>query len=142
LARQKSEEPKSYLEPGGRYPFGPFRPETPGHVLAAALFALNLHAWMRGQLSSFGQEPSWIIQDRSMATFVRKFEISHAVISRIRTGSGYPDMLTISRLEELTRAELWGSFIDRQDHLDGLYVPSKNFLIPPGVLPLADELED
>jgi hypothetical protein len=142
MARQKSAEPRTYLRPGGVYPFGPFVPETPSHVLASAVFALNLRGWMRGQLSSFGKEPSWIVQDRSLSTFVQKFEISHAVISRIRTGAGYPDMLTVARLEELTKAELWGSYRDWFDLLEDSYHPSKGFAVPVDVVPLDQELPD
>lgn len=140
MPRQKSAEPRSYLTPGGVYPFGPFVPETPSHVLAAAVFALNLHAWMRGQLSSFGKEPSWIVEDRKMATFVKKFGISHAVISRIRTGTGYPDLLTVARLEELTKAELWGTYRDRLAHLDGEYSPSKQYPVPAEIIPIDADL--
>jgi hypothetical protein len=125
MPRKQIGAPRSYVVDGGTYPEGPFRPETPDSVLAAALFSFNLKAWMQGALSSFGSEPSWIQQEKNVAQFEKKFGITHAVMSRIMTGSGYGDMGTVAKIEAMTRADLWGNYSERIQLLDGEYDPSR-----------------
>ena len=125
MARQKTAEPRSFLKNGGQYPFGPFEAGTPSYALAAAVFASNVIAYMDGSLSILGQEPSWIEQDRNMASLVKKAEIGQAVLSRILSGVGYPDLATIAKLEDFCQADLWGNHQERHKLASGRYDPSR-----------------
>lgn len=127
MSRQKSPEPRSFVI-DGKYPLGPFAPDTPIYALAAALFTANLKAYMNGSLSIYGDEPSGIEQDPNMFSLVKKAEIGRAVLSRILNGVSYPDMTTVARLEAYTSADLWGTDLERRQLAAGTYNPSQRSL--------------
>jgi hypothetical protein len=123
MPRQKSPEPRTFIEEGGRYPFGPFKPETPAYALAAAVFSANLMGYMDGALEIEGEGIDPFIRE-SQATLSKKAEISQAVLSRIMTGAAYPDLNSIARLEEYVGLQLWGKLSDRKLVLAGSYRPT------------------
>lgn len=123
MPRQKSPEPRSFVTAEGRYPFGPFVPDTPAYALAAAVFAANLLGYMDGELAIQGEDLG-VIQKESQATLSKKAEISQAVLSRIMTGAAYPDLGSVARVEEYVGLQLWGSISDRKVIQVGRYTPT------------------
>jgi len=123
MPRQKSPEPRSFVQEGtGKYPFGPFREDTPSYALAAAVFAANLLGYMEGEIEVEG-DSSVQLERESQATLSKKAEISQAVLSRIMTGAAYPDLGSIARVEDYVGLQLWGRLSDRKLIREGRYRP-------------------
>src|SRR5436190_14007978 len=81
--------PASYMASGG-WPHG--RVEGPRIVRYAQGFALRLEE---------------AIGDRPLRDVARSAELSHSTLLAILRGDRWPDMVTIAKLEEALRSDLW-----------------------------------
>ena len=90
---QSRQQPASYLEENGRFPVGPFKPETPQEVYLAAGLASRL---------------VYAIQKDSIRYIAKKADLSPQTILNILNGRSWPDLRTIARLEIVFDYQLWG----------------------------------
>lgn len=123
MPRQRTPEPRLFAL-GDKFPKGPFQPDTPVYALAAALFAVNLSAYMDGTLRIYGKDPEEFVIDSTVYSLAKKAEVGRAILSRILKGSSYPDMTTVAKLEAYCSADLWGTDAERRQLLAGTYDPS------------------
>lgn len=100
MTRQESAPPASYVISGGTFPFGPFRPDSPPEVYAAA----GIIARVLSLISEDGG---------SQRAYARKASISSSVLNRLLKGENYCDLVTLAKLEFHTNAELWVPLSER-----------------------------
>ena len=110
--RVSREHPVTYVVQKGTFPQGPYRRGTPREVFLAAGLARRLK-------NKIGNE--------SIRYVAKKARLSPQTLLNILQGETWPDLLTISRLEEALEAKLWGN-----EHRKGpVWLPG-HLYIPPG----------
>ena len=86
--------PVTYVAPIGTFPQGPYRNGTPQEVYLAAGLARRLKVKMKGE---------------SIRYIANKADLSAQTLVNILHGKTWPDLLTISRLENALGGKLWGN---------------------------------
>ena len=121
--RVSRKHPATYVVKKGAFPQGPYRSETPWEVFLAAGLARRLK-------NKIGKE--------SIRYVAKMAGLSPQTLVNILHGETWPDLLTISRLEESLGAKLWGN-----EHRKGpVWIPG-HLYIPRGFdEPSREELLD
>ena len=88
------DHPITYLAKKSSFPDGPYRPEAPPEVYLAAALAIRLN-------KKIGSE--------SIRYVAKKAGLSPQTLINILTGTTWPDLRTIARLETALNTRLWGN---------------------------------